>query len=195
MIANHVCLDFINTQIIQGGQLVELVENFGDLVWWLAAARLLETAQAEALIERWGCTSEGQAAVEQALALRSLLRQMVEELVAGKPAPLAAVEAINRRLRYRVRYSQLIQTQDKFTMRSYLEFDEAIQTLGPLAEAGCDLLSQADLSLIKKCENPACILYFYDTSKNRARRWCSMRMCGNRMKVAAYYRRRRPRPG
>jgi predicted RNA-binding Zn ribbon-like protein len=33
------------------------------------------------------------------------------------------------------------------------------------------------------------VLFFYDTTKNHARRWCSMAFCGNRHKVAAHYRR------
>jgi predicted RNA-binding Zn ribbon-like protein len=53
------------------------------------------------------------------------------------------------------------------------------------------LLRMADLTLIKKCKNPACVLYFYDTTKNHARNWCSMQLCGNREKVAAYFRRKR----
>jgi predicted RNA-binding Zn ribbon-like protein len=44
---------------------------------------------------------------------------------------------------------------------------------------------------VKKCRNSACILFFYDMTKNHARQWCSMRLCGNRMKVAAHYRRQR----
>jgi predicted RNA-binding Zn ribbon-like protein len=35
------------------------------------------------------------------------------------------------------------------------------------------------------------VLLFYDTTKNHARHWCSMSLCGNRHKVAAHYRRRR----
>ena len=54
----------------------------------------------------------------------------------------------------------------------------------------------ADLSLVKACQNPQCVLFFYDTTKNHARRWCSMAACGNRAKVAAHYQRaRRPAPG
>jgi predicted RNA-binding Zn ribbon-like protein len=29
------------------------------------------------------------------------------------------------------------------------------------------------------CKNQACILYFYDTTKNHRRNWCSMGICGN----------------
>jgi len=49
---------------------------------------------------------------------------------------------------------------------------------------------------VKACQNPQCVLLFYDTTKNHARRWCSMAACGNRAKVAAHYQRaRRPAPG
>jgi predicted RNA-binding Zn ribbon-like protein len=37
------------------------------------------------------------------------------------------------------------------------------------------------------------VLFFYDTTKNHARHWCSMTICGNRSKVAAHYRRLRGR--
>jgi len=48
---------------------------------------------------------------------------------------------------------------------------------------------------VRRCANPACVLYFRDRSRARRRRWCSMAVCGNRMKVAAHARRhgrRRP---
>ena len=53
------------------------------------------------------------------------------------------------------------------------------------------LLSEGDPALLRKCQNPRCILYFYDTTKNHRRRWCSMAGCGNRAKVAAFYQRNR----
>lgn len=63
------------------------------------------------------------------------------------------------------------------------------QAVTLLAEAAARLLTEKDLTLVRRCENPACVLHFYDTSRNHRRRWCSMDICGNRMKVAAHYRR------
>jgi predicted RNA-binding Zn ribbon-like protein len=40
---------------------------------------------------------------------------------------------------------------------------------------------------IKQCAHPHCVLWFYDTSKNGARRWHSMATCGNRAKAARHY--------
>ena len=44
---------------------------------------------------------------------------------------------------------------------------------------------------IKACRKDSCGWVFYDTSRNRSSSWCSMSICGNRVKTAAYRRRRR----
>jgi len=42
---------------------------------------------------------------------------------------------------------------------------------------------------IRKCES--FFVHYYDTSKKGSRRWCSMNICGNKIKVAAYQARNR----
>ena len=44
---------------------------------------------------------------------------------------------------------------------------------------------------LKICPADACGWAFYDQSKNRSRRWCSMEVCGNRTKTRAYRQRQR----
>jgi predicted RNA-binding Zn ribbon-like protein len=39
---------------------------------------------------------------------------------------------------------------------------------------------------LKVCPDDDCAWVFYDESRNRSRRWCSMNACGNRHKVRAY---------
>ncbi len=46
-------------------------------------------------------------------------------------------------------------------------------------------------SRCKLCPAEDCLWAFYDHSKNRSRRWCSMDVCGNRTKTKSYRRRRR----
>lgn len=60
------------------------------------------------------------------------------------------------------------------------------QVLVPLAIAMADLLCDADLNLVRNCENPPCTMWFYDHTKGHRRRWCSQAVCGNRAKVAAF---------
>jgi predicted RNA-binding Zn ribbon-like protein len=59
----------------------------------------------------------------------------------------------------------------------------------PLAHAAAMLLANANRDRVRKCNQ--CVLHFVDTSKKGTRRWCSMQLCGNRRKVAAYAARRR----
>ncbi len=39
---------------------------------------------------------------------------------------------------------------------------------------------------ITRCA-PACVLWFYDTTRNGTRRWCSMAICGNGAKAHRHY--------
>ncbi len=190
-IGNHPCLDFINTRIAQNGQPVDLLETFSDLVMWLVETRLLDKEEATKAERKWGGKLEGMRTLDQARQFRASLREMVERMAAGKPVPPAAIETINRMLRYRVGYDQLTNRHGTFEREFQAESQEAHRLLGLLATSASDLLCTCDLSLIKRCQNPACVLFFYDTTKNHARHWCSMSVCGNRIKVAAHYRRHR----
>jgi predicted RNA-binding Zn ribbon-like protein len=56
-----------------------------------------------------------------------------------------------------------------------------------------ELLNQAP-DRIRRCQHPACVLWFYDTTRNSTRRWCSMTTCGNRAKAQRHYdRAKKPR--
>ncbi|WP_409472094.1 CGNR zinc finger domain-containing protein [Streptomyces sp. HC307] len=44
---------------------------------------------------------------------------------------------------------------------------------------------------IRHCAHEACVLHFFDTSRNGTRRWCSMAACGNRAKASRHYARSR----
>jgi predicted RNA-binding Zn ribbon-like protein len=59
----------------------------------------------------------------------------------------------------------------------------------PLLHSIAQLFTAAERNRVRKCDR--CVLLFQDTSKKGTRRWCSMQLCGNRLKVAAYAARKR----
>jgi predicted RNA-binding Zn ribbon-like protein len=61
---------------------------------------------------------------------------------------------------------------------------------GPSLHHGLELLETAP-DRVKHCQNPDCVLWFFDTTRNGTRRWCSMAVCGNRMKARRHYDRRK----
>jgi predicted RNA-binding Zn ribbon-like protein len=67
--------------------------------------------------------------------------------------------------------------------------------LARIAAAMMTCLAGGTWTRLKVCQEDTCRWAFLDTSKNRSRTWCSMRVCGNRTKTRAYRARRRPDPG
>jgi predicted RNA-binding Zn ribbon-like protein len=71
-------------------------------------------------------------------------------------------------------------------------FSEEVESLDdPLWRiiwAAADLLTADQLTQVKICEGDECGWMFLDTSRNQARRWCSMADCGNRAKANRYYK-------
>ena len=64
--------------------------------------------------------------------------------------------------------------------------------LGSLATAVARAMLEGRFSRLKACPGPHCGWAFYDHSRNGGGRWCSMSVCGSRVKARAYYRRCRP---
>jgi predicted RNA-binding Zn ribbon-like protein len=59
-----------------------------------------------------------------------------------------------------------------------------------LAAQTAALLTSDALSLLRTCDCETCRWLFLDTSKNHSRRWCDMKVCGNRMKARRFNARR-----
>jgi predicted RNA-binding Zn ribbon-like protein len=190
-VGERLCLDFVNTQVIVNSHSVDLLQDFPNWVEWSLQAKVLNPSEVKQALRRWNGSPQAAGAFEGAKALRESLRGAVERIASGGKVPGNAISRINALLRHPICYSSLARSREGLEVRRHLVFDEPIHLLVPVAESAADLFSQGHLSLIKKCDNPGCVLYFYDTTKNHARRWCSMTLCGNRMKVAAFYRRQR----
>lgn len=193
-VGNHPCLDFVNTQMIVNGEPTDLLGSFEDLVSWLVLAQVFTRTQANAVRAQLD-EDQMSSLLEQAKSFRVTLRGLAERLAASKSVPGSAITTINRFLCQQSGYPQLVRRKKRFEQRFHSAATPAQSVLAPLAEAASDLLCRTNFALIKKCGNPSCILYFYDTTKNHARSWCSMQICGNRMKAAAHYRRKRSRSG
>jgi predicted RNA-binding Zn ribbon-like protein len=81
--------------------------------------------------------------------------------------------------------------EGKVLRETVFELRRPADLWAPIIAATADLLAASDASRLRKCES--CVIHFFDTSKKGSRRWCSMNICGNKLKVAAYQKRNRAR--
>jgi predicted RNA-binding Zn ribbon-like protein len=63
--------------------------------------------------------------------------------------------------------------------------------LGRILAAAFAAMLDGSWQRLKACPREVCGWAFYDRSTNASATWCSMRVCGGRVKAGAYYRRRR----
>ena len=194
IVGNLLCLDLVNTEPTLDGNRIDALAQFSDVIAWLSTVGVLSKREAQKTEARWEGTAEGDAMFAATIELRTGLRTMAERIVAREPVNDIAVNAINRILASRPGHRQLLRKDHAFRTKLVPQSEDPIHFLVPVAESAAELLEHGKPKLIRRCENPSCVLYFYDTTKNRSRRWCSMEVCGSRFKSAAYYRRGRVHP-
>ncbi|MHC1561791.1 CGNR zinc finger domain-containing protein [Actinomycetospora sp. C-140] len=181
-LAGALALDLVNTVLVDGGALVDTVATPEELAHWVAASPLD------------GAPSAIPPAVHaRTLAIRHAVRAWVDAVVEGGPVPDATIETLNAVLAAGPG-TELTRGPEgalRYGVRTDLDADPAVLPW-LLADAGARLFAGDRLDRLRRCANhDTCVLVFLDTSRNRARRWCSMEVCGNRSKVAAHEARRR----
>ena len=195
LLANLLCLDLVNTEPLRDGARVDLLPDFSAVVRWLVAAGALDEAGGRRALARWGGRPAGSAVLAEVRALRASLAAGVERIVEGDRAGRVTVDAINRVVATRPACRRLVVEGDRFVSRVEPVRASAAQLLVPIAESAVWLLEYGEPGLVRRCGGPDCVLYFYDTTRNHSRRWCSMEECGSRAKAGAYYRRQHPAAG
>jgi predicted RNA-binding Zn ribbon-like protein len=118
------------------------------------------------------------------------VRTAVHALVAangGEGMQRRAVTTLNEAAR-RVRLGVRLHPDDGYRLMA--EGVGIDRPIGELLIAVTSSMAAGSWDRLKVCANEACQLAFYDSSRNRSARWCSMARCGNRMKGRAYRERR-----
>jgi predicted RNA-binding Zn ribbon-like protein len=191
LIGNNLFLDFVNTLKMRDGQPFETIERFADFIGWAVAVNLLANQPAEDLFEKWNDENSTASFISETIKFRNVLRKLAETIASGKDVSDKSITAINNRLKNQNGFTEIEKGENGFEKRFRFDLSEPSKLLQPIAEAAADFLCYGNFDFLRKCESSACVLYFYDTTKNHQRRWCSMKACGNQAKAAAFYKRKK----
>ena len=188
-LGNQLALDFVNTRPVQNGEPMELLADFTALLRWFQAADLLSSREATRLRQQWGQSVEARRVLAEARALREALRKEILAWEDGDAIHHSAVTELNRLMAKHPMRTRLRGNGKGSSMELYFSPQQPEDLLAPLAHSAAMLFTGVDRARVRKCDQ--CVLHFFDISRKGTRRWCSMQLCGNRLKVAAYARRKR----
>ena len=188
-LGNHLALDFLNTCPVQNGEAFELLSDFDALLRWFQAADLLSVREAASLRQHWGSSTQAQHVVEAMRELRERLRKEILSWERDGTVHRAATGELNRLMAEHPMLTRLKASGGTSTTELWFDPHRPEDLFAPVAHSAAMFFADVDRDRVRKCGQ--CVLHFYDTSKKGTRRWCSMQLCGNRLKVAAYAARRR----
>jgi predicted RNA-binding Zn ribbon-like protein len=188
-VANKSILDLLNTKPILADRPTELLPGVRALERWLIASGMVTSAKTKSLVRGWRHSTEATAFLEQLIAFRERLREAVVRIEDGSSPTDAFLAEVNSLLLQHPRHTSLHKRDAKVIRETLFEPRKPTDLWVPIIDATADLLVETESSRIRKCES--CVIHFFDTSKKGSRRWCSMNICGNKFKVAAYQRRKR----
>lgn len=186
-VGDNLFLDFVNTKIQRNGKPFDLLENFKDFLAWSVAVGLINKTQAENFLSDKGQVKQ----FAEIIDFRDLLGEIAETILAEKTINQKFIEDINEKLKLQNGWIEIKNDKKGFRKILRKRYENPVQILSNIAESVADFLAENNLDNLRKCESENCILYFYDTTKNHSRRWCSMKSCGNRAKANAFYSRKK----
>ncbi|MBJ6135758.1 CGNR zinc finger domain-containing protein [Ochrobactrum sp. Q0168] len=182
-LGNALWVDFLNTQpALRGGGLDELIDGPDAFGRWAVAT-------GEFGLDKPFTPNEGE--MQDALRFRAVLREGAESLLAGAAPSKNTVAVVNEKLACSPVVSVLVEKDGGWDLVPRFVTGPAAALLGKIAADFSQTLLSGQSNRLRRCEHPACVMLFIDTSKNGRRRWCSMETCGNREKAASHRTRAR----
>jgi predicted RNA-binding Zn ribbon-like protein len=188
LVAGNIALDLVNTldfRFRESGP-EELLHSYADLVRFLAESGLLSETQVRKLKRARHSEAERIQVLQQVKLFRETVADIAYACLHTEKIPgekLAALESYFSMANTR---RQLRNTGAGLAW-AWPDIDRNVAApLWLLAHEAESLLLSDQVVRLRGCASETCQWLFLDTSKNHTRRWCDMKICGNRMKARRF---------
>jgi predicted RNA-binding Zn ribbon-like protein len=184
LVGGELALDFANTSSGRGSSdHKEHLQRPLHVAQWAAHARLLAPDDAAWLAAAAETDANlGARLLREALALREDIYELGAALAAGHLAPPERIKSLTKSHARALGRGRLTPIDGNFGWAWSPREAPVEAVVGPISLSALTLLQQADLARVKQCQGDECGWLFFDTTKNKSRRWCEMKVCGNRAK-------------
>jgi predicted RNA-binding Zn ribbon-like protein len=196
LVAGGLALDFANTSSGRGSeQHLDHLRDARNVVSWALHAGLLSDEAAARLTERIIANDPAFASfLPDALSLREAVYRIAVAIAHRRTPDQADLAFLSARCAAALAKGTL-EMGDEGARWRWPSAEATPETvLGPIALSAVGLLRESDPKRIKQCPGEHCGWVFFDMTKNASRRWCEMKVCGNRTKAKTHYRRHRMHP-
>lgn len=181
LLCGHLSIDLVNTEVVRRGQRLDLLPTETEINDWLYAVQ----AQIPFWLDVHLDFEQHLPAIKKSLInMRNELRMHFESIAEQHMIPMSLIHYLETYIEqapitYKLEKGQLM-------MLPLGDVSAMLQTI--IAFDALTLIADGQLQRLKRCANSDCVLLFIDESGRR--KWCSMKICGNRKKVAKFQHRK-----
>jgi predicted RNA-binding Zn ribbon-like protein len=191
-VGGELCLDFTNTIDDRGYDTAnDYLVTYADLLVWAEKIGAIDSQVAVSLSgEANRRPEEAAQTLARAIDLREALHRIFVAHTQGLTPPTNDLTLLNVELGNAMANLHL-DIGEECCVWSWKRDSRALeQMLWPVIRSAADLLTSDEIRRVHLCANETCRWLFVDRSRNRSRRWCDMKECGNVAKVRRYRRRK-----
>ena len=165
--------------------------SWEELLLFLEASRVISPERSAVLLELPETEPlAAHALLQRASSFRDTLRRIFLTLIRRDALKPEAIEAINELLRVTEGHDELLFDGEGWRIEFVARENGLEWLLAAIARSAAEIVAEGPDARVRVCANPDCGLLFYDASRTKRRRWCSMAVCGNRHKVASFAKKR-----
>ena len=193
LIAGWLCLDFANTLGMHASdQTHEFLRSYFDLAEWSNYTGIITDEEERKLLRKAEKNPiEAERALQNAIELREIIFNIFSSIAMNTPPQKKDMAKFNKKLSRMMRHSKLEFAKSGIEWDVKGSEDSLDGMLNSVIRSAFMLLTSNELERIKTCaDERGCGWLFFDHSKNRSRRWCDMKDCGNLAKQKRFYSRK-----
>jgi predicted RNA-binding Zn ribbon-like protein len=189
-IGGRLCLDFVNTGSRGTDLPREYLTCYADFVDWGRQAGILTEQEARELLRKARERQEDADQIfKRAICLREAFYRIISATIYGKSATRTDLGMFNQEFAEAMSHSQIVPESSGFAWKLISDKNAFDRVLAEVVRSAADLLTSEELGKVRLCADQTCAWAFVDLSKNRSRRWCDMKDCGNQAKARRHYER------
>jgi predicted RNA-binding Zn ribbon-like protein len=183
LLGGRLSVDFVNATLSN----VEL--PWDRLILFLESTRIVSTERgAQLLALPQSNPQAAEALLLKAQRLSSALRKTFTAMLRKHRIEREWIAPVNEILRITEGHDELVSEDGDWRIEFIAREGGLDWLLAAVARSGAEIIAEGPGARLRLCANPHCGLFFCDKSRTHQRRWCSMAVCGNRSKVAAFAR-------
>jgi predicted RNA-binding Zn ribbon-like protein len=187
LVAGHPALDFVNTldwRFREAGT-EELLKSYHDLLRFAEQSNLLPEKQARQLLGSVS-GSRGLRVLESCAELREAMADVCYAIIDSRNPATESLKILERYFKVARNHQQLCAASARLEWKWRDAQNDPEIPLWLLSLSAADLMTSDSADRVRACDSDECRWLFLDTSKNHTRRWCDMKICGNRMKARRF---------